>query len=74
MRPGQAAPVFVLRPGMPQTGMGNFNEAGAGCPGILGPSSGADITGLQTSMRPGQAAPVFSGKDGEGRKTQTELQ
>ena len=60
MRPGQAAPVFRQDPLGTLRRFRRFNEAGAGCPGILE----VDLevikkTGV-ASMRPGQAAPVFS--------------
>ena len=35
MRPGQAAPVFRHERPATWTSLGSFNEAGAGCPGIL---------------------------------------
>ena len=59
MRPGQAAPVFG--PGNQSCGAKHrdFNEAGAGCPGILGRMKMPIRPTLATSMRPGQAAPVF---------------
>ena len=36
-----------------------FNEAGAGCPGILDKLALYDASNASASMRPGQAAPVF---------------
>ena len=58
MRPGQAAPVF--RSGRAHCGArsARFNEAGAGCPGIL-KNLCEDAREKHASMRPGQAAPVF---------------
>ena len=60
MRPGQAAPEFVVKTLDDISQATRFNEAGAGCPGI----PFAEILRLprfgKASMRPGQAAPEFS--------------
>ena len=74
MRPGQAAPVFAG--GWRNAGRTSprFNEAGAGCPGILVKSCDPPRLEFYASMRPGQAAPVFETWHGDADRVLTRLQ
>ena len=74
MRPGQAAPEFLNVAEASQIVRRGFNEAGAGCPGIL--EDGRDIPKRSriASMRPGQAAPEFGDAKSNLRSYKGELQ
>ena len=71
MRPGQAAPEFSRSSGRCNPLIPSFNEAGAGCPGILRAAVNVKDSGIRASMRPGQAAPEFSSPAGRGRRKMT---
>ena len=74
MRPGQAAPVFLISGRQPVAQVKSFNEAGAGCPGILRSPDRPESGGERASMRPGQAAPVFAPDRRAGRPESPTLQ